>query len=118
MAATIQLTRQPADAALLRHSSGRPWGEPSAPCSSAVTDLALAVLARTAADWFAPSLAQHLCVSAVHGRIRLEGRVDNARPLAALKIALVRLPGVIGLDQLITVEPLSKTAPKTFLAHL
>ena len=118
MATSDQIIRQRARAAILAHGASRPWGRPSVPRSSAVTDLTLAVLARTAAAWFAPSLEQHLCVSAMHGRIRLEGHIDNARPLVALKTVLTRLPGVMGLDQLITVEPLRKAAPEAFIAHV
>lgn len=67
-------------------------------------DPALAVLARTAASWFAPTLATAIHLSAEHGRIRVAGHVCNARPLAYLKIALLRLPGVVGLDMTVTVE--------------
>jgi hypothetical protein len=73
--------------------------------SSALSDHALAVLARTAADWFTPSVAKYLGVRTGHGRIRLAGHIADARPLAYLKTALLRLPGVSGLDLLITVEP-------------
>ncbi|MCO5398864.1 hypothetical protein [Ralstonia soli] len=80
-----------------------------------LTDCALAVLARTATGWFAPSLAQRLCVSVAHGRVHLAGHIDDARPMAGLKTALLRLPGVAGLDQIITVDarrsPAAHVAP-------
>ena len=69
-----------------------------------LSDPALAVLARTAANWFAPSLANRLHVSALHGRIRLDGHVCNGRPLVFLKAALLRVPGVEGLDMTVTVD--------------
>lgn len=86
--------------------------------SAALTDQAIAVLTKTAADWFAPALARCLCVSVVCGRIRLTGHLQDARPLARLKAALMRLPGIGGLDQLITVEPMeSRTGSHPPQAH-
>lgn len=80
-----------------------------------LTDHSLAVLARTAAGWFAPSQADRLCISVTNGRIHLTGHIEDARPLAALQTALLRLPGVIGLDQMITVDapsyPTTQIAP-------
>ncbi|MGC5887473.1 hypothetical protein [Ralstonia pseudosolanacearum] len=70
-----------------------------------LTDDAIAVLARTATDWFASSVAEYLNVSVAHGRICLTGHVHDARSLARLKTALLRMPGVNGLDQVVTVEP-------------
>ncbi|CAJ0683645.1 hypothetical protein [Ralstonia holmesii] len=75
--------------------------------SCLLPDPALAVLAKTAANWFAPSLANRLHVSAEHGRIRVAGHVNNARPLAYLKMTLLRLPGVGGLDMTVTVETIT-----------
>ena len=70
-----------------------------------LSDPALAVLAKTAANWFTPSLANRLHVSALHGRIRLDGHVCNGRPLGFLKATLLRVPGVVGLDMMVTVDP-------------
>ncbi len=70
-----------------------------------LSDPALAVLARTAANWFTPLLANRLQVSALHGRIRLDGHVCNGRPLGFLKATLLRVPGVVGLDMMVTVDP-------------
>lgn len=71
--------------------------------SGLLPDAALSVLAKTAANWFAPALANDLHVSAEHGRIRVAGHVCNARPLTYLKMALLRLRGVGGLDVTVTV---------------
>lgn len=91
--------------------------------SLALTDFALTVLARTAADWFTPSQAHRLCVSVTSGRIRLTGHIEDARPMPALKAALLQLPGAAGLDQMIIVDPASHPAmrapsmhPRRFLA--
>ena len=79
-------------------------------------DPALAVLAKTAANWFAPSLANSLHVSAEHGRIRVAGHVGSTRPLTCLKMALLRLRGVGGLDMTVTVEAVTNPARATPLA--
>lgn len=75
--------------------------------SSLLPDPALAVLAKTAVHWFAPRSASEIHVSAEHGRIRMAGHVGNASPLNFLKRALLRLPGVSGLDMTVTVEALT-----------
>lgn len=75
--------------------------------SAQLADSTIAVLAKTAAEWFVPTLAKYLIVNVVRGRIRLAGHIQDARPLARLKVALLRLPGIRGLDQIITVESTS-----------
>lgn len=85
--------------------------------SSLLPDPALAVLAKTATHWFAPRLANEIHVSAEHGRIRMAGHVGNARPLTCLKMALIRLPGVGGLDMTVTVEAITNPLRTYPLAH-
>jgi hypothetical protein len=75
--------------------------------SCLLPDPALAILAKTAANWFAPTLANEIHISAEHGRIRVAGHVCNARPLAHLKTALLRLRGVGGLEMTVTVDALA-----------
>ena len=100
---------QLAKAASSRHISEEAMATAFLPDSGSglLPDPALAVLAKTAADWFAPTFASEIHVSAEHGRIRMAGHVGNARPLTCLRIALLRLPGVGGVDMTVTVEAIA-----------
>ena len=80
-------------------------------------DPALSILAKTAANWFAPTLANEIRVSAQHGRICIAGHVCNARPLIYLKTALLRLHGVGGLDMTVTVETITHP-PRAYSAAM
>ena len=113
MTATVSTQTHSANAAHARPQDEDALAQAFLPASvrSALPDHALAVLARTAADWFAPSQARCLCVGTRHGRIRLAGHIADARPLARLKTMLLRLPGVSGLDMMITVEPAANLLP-------
>ncbi len=82
-----------------------------------LADSAIAVLAKTAASWFVPALAEYLTVSVVRGRVRLAGHSQDARPLAGLKAALLALPGICGLDQMITVESAGSPPPQPAYAQ-
>ncbi|GCB05172.1 hypothetical protein [Ralstonia sp. SET104] len=109
MIAPAAIHHQLAKAAPVRHINEDALATVFLPDANAclLPDPALAVLAKTAANWFAPTLANEIHISAEHGRIRMTGHVCNARPLTYLKMALLRLPGVGGLEMTVTVDAIA-----------